>query len=111
MIGFFDRDGKPIDEKQWEELLEDREYSTVARDTYTKRHRNMMTTYEVVVSTVWIGVPMLSWGEPPVIFETMVFGGPHDQYRTSYRTAAEALDGHKVACLMVENDIEVEPGE
>jgi len=30
----------------------------------------------------------------PILFETMIFGGPHDQYQTRYHTWDEALAGH-----------------
>lgn len=39
------------------------------------------------ISTVWLG---------PVVrqYETLVFGGPRDQWRTRYATSAAALAGH-----------------
>ena len=31
---------------------------------------------------------------PPVLFESMIFEGPHDQYQRRYHTYDEALEGH-----------------
>ena len=40
-------------------------------------------------------------GSPPVLFETMVFGGPHDQDQRRYHTWDEAAAGHaEVVALM-----------
>lgn len=50
---------------------------------------------EVRVSTVFLGIDHNFWGHgPPLIFETMVFGGPSDQYQQRYSTEAAALAGH-----------------
>ncbi len=66
----------------------------VAEDTF------MTDVAEVRVSTVFLGLNH-RWsseeGDPPIIFETMVFGGPHDQYQTRCCTWDEALEMHKVA--------------
>lgn len=50
------------------------------------------------VSTVFLGVDhnFLPGGEP-LIFETMIFGGAHDQYQDRYSTREEALAGHAKA--------------
>ena len=53
----------------------------------------------VHVSTVFLGLNHRydNFG-PPLIWETMIFGGPHDQYQDRYSTKAEALTGHEKAC-------------
>jgi hypothetical protein len=53
----------------------------------------------VKVSTVFLGLDH-RFGDsgPPLIFETMIFGGEHDQYQERYSTWEEAEAGHKVAC-------------
>lgn len=49
---------------------------------------------ETVVSTVYLAIDH-SWGDgPPLIFETMVFGGKYDREQERYSTEAEALAGH-----------------
>lgn len=49
------------------------------------------------VSTVWLGLDhgfSFVDGGPPVIFETMIFGGPLDQYQERYCTVQQAMNGH-----------------
>lgn len=50
------------------------------------------------VSTVFLGLDHSFGGEPPMLFETMIFGGDHDQYQDRYSTWDEAEEGHKLAC-------------
>jgi hypothetical protein len=38
---------------------------------------------------------------PPVLFETMIFGGKHDDYQDRYLTWDEAEAGHERAVKMV----------
>lgn len=47
------------------------------------------------VSTVFLSVDH-QWGEgPPVLFETMIFGGPHADWTDRYSTWDEAVAGHE----------------
>lgn len=49
---------------------------------------------DVLVSTVFLGIDH-QWGDgPPLLFETIVFGGPHDQAQERYSTWEEAEKGH-----------------
>lgn len=51
----------------------------------------------VVVSTIFLGLDQ-NWGRPPpLLWETVILGGPHDQYQERYATAEEARDGHAEA--------------
>lgn len=54
---------------------------------------------EVVrVSTVFLGLDH-QWGDgPPVLWESMVFGGPHDGEMCRYTSRAAALAGHREMC-------------
>ena len=55
-------------------------------------------TSEVHISTVFIGIDHRFLGEgPPILFETMIFGGPLDQYQWRYSSWDDAITGHKVA--------------
>lgn len=55
----------------------------------------------VRVSTVFLGLDH-NWGEgPPLIFETMIFGGWHDDYQERYSTYEEAEAGHRRALILV----------
>src|SRR3990167_5954569 len=62
------------------------------------RHDRVVARTNVVpgsdVSTVFLGLDH-QWGDgPPLIFETMVFGGPLDQETERYSTWEEAEAGH-----------------
>ncbi len=51
---------------------------------------------EVKVSTVFLGLDHRFGGDgPPILFETMVFGGQHDQDQKRYCTWEEAEEGHR----------------
>lgn len=51
------------------------------------------------VSTVFLSLDHNHWGEgAPVLFETMVFGGPHNEKMDRYCTWEEAERGHKIMC-------------
>ena len=56
----------------------------------------------VSVSTVFLGMDhSFGGGGHPVLFETMIFGGEHDQYQERYCTWDEAEKGHQIACDLV----------
>ncbi len=49
----------------------------------------------IQVSTVLLGTDhSFGMGGPPILFETMIFGGSHDEYQERYATREEALAGH-----------------
>lgn len=53
---------------------------------------------DVKVSTVFLGLDHnFGLDGPPILFETMIFGGKHDQYQDRYETRDEALLGHAKA--------------
>jgi hypothetical protein len=52
------------------------------------------TVGEVKISTVFLSLDHAWGGGPPLLFETMVFGGALDQEQMRYSTRAEALAGH-----------------
>ena len=48
------------------------------------------------ISTVFLGIDhQFGMGSPPILFETMVFGGELDQEQERYCTYREAEEGHK----------------
>lgn len=55
----------------------------------------------VWVSTVFLGLDHNFGRGPPVLFETMVFGGEMDQEMRRYRTWDEAERGHREMCALV----------
>ena len=79
---YYDRQGHPLDAADWLRAFEgDR---TVARTQVG----------DAMVSTVFLGLDH-NWGQgPPLIFETMVFGGPNNEYMLRYSTESAALAGH-----------------
>jgi len=58
---------------------------------------------KISISTVFLGIDLGLglWG-PPRLFETMVFGGPFDEYQERYETYREALAGHQKALEAVQ---------
>lgn len=50
---------------------------------------------KVFVSTIFLGLDH-SWGPgDPILFETMIFNGKHDQEQRRYHTYEEAEQGHE----------------
>lgn len=80
---YYDRQGRPISSAEVETLwMQDRR---VALTDLGRLGR---------VSTVWLGIDH-GYGEgPPLIFETMIFGGPMDQHCDRYSTEEQARTGH-----------------
>jgi hypothetical protein len=73
------------------------------------RHVGNTTIKDVVVSTVFLGIDHNFRPDgPPLLFETMVFGGEHDQYQDRYSTWEEAERGHAEICKMVQDSLELE---
>jgi hypothetical protein len=61
------------------------------------------------VSTVFLGLDHNYYREgPPILWETMVFGGPHDGYQMRYSSKEEALLGHDLAVAMVRGEVKSE---
>ena len=54
----------------------------------------------VRVSTIFLGIDHSLGGGPPLLFETMIFGGEHDQDQWRHATYDEAEKGHKLACIV-----------
>jgi hypothetical protein len=81
---YYDRCGNPVDPMYWSLMFEE-----------SDRHVGDTTIGDVRVSTVFLGLNhQYESGGPPLIFETMVFGGPLDDEMDRYSTEAEAEAGH-----------------
>lgn len=93
MSTYYDRHGYPLSTRRLGELLEDREYRRVA---CTK-----LPDLDAEVSTVWLGINHRFGDGPPLIFETMVFGGGLDQYQERYSTEQHARAGHDAVVAKV----------
>lgn len=93
-MNYYNRKGKPIDTTEWGQLLSDDSYRLVQSDNLGKVH----------VSTVWLGLNH-NWGDgPPLIFETMIFGGEHDEDQWRYSTERDARKGHEAAVQLVRDE-------
>lgn len=61
---------------------------------------------DIRVSTAFLGVDhSFSEEGPPVLWETMIFGGEHDQYCHRHDNKEEALIGHQAAVDLVNNEV------
>jgi hypothetical protein len=95
-----DDDHNPVvvtDSLEWAEWFED-----------AKRKVANTEIGDVRISTVFLGLDhsfeifngsMKDY--KPILFETMIFGGEHDQYQERYATWEEAEAGHAVAVSLV----------
>ena len=84
---YFDRDARPITSERWMELKRDASYWRVGLTDLGRRGR---------VSTVWLGLNHAFDDGPPLIFETLVFGGPLAVTMERYTTLEQARAGHEV---------------
>lgn len=58
---------------------------------------------DITISTVFLGIDHRFMDDgPPLLFETMIFGGVHNEYQERYSTWEEAEAGHARAMALVE---------
>jgi hypothetical protein len=96
MIFEFNQAGQPITMDAWLVAFANTEFRTLGLEWVG----------DALVSTVWVGVD-LDGEDPPLIFESMVFGGPLDHTTWRYATRDEAVAGH--AELIKRVSAEVQP--
>jgi hypothetical protein len=65
------------------------------------RHVNIDLIGNTRISTVFLGLDHGFGGNVPVLFETMIFGGPHDGYQERCSTWEEAEIQHNKAKSLV----------
>lgn len=58
---------------------------------------------DVHVSTVFLGLDHSFGHGPPLLFETMVFGGEHDEWQDRYSTRTQAEAGHEAVVSALRN--------
>lgn len=86
MTDYYDRRGLPlVGPEAWSLLFNDPGYKRIGDDRIG----------EARVSTVWLGIDHGFGVGPPLIFETMIFGGPYNDDQWRYSTEAEAKAGHR----------------
>ncbi len=74
-------------------------------DIFHASDHNVMKTNlpGIKISTVFLGIDHQYGRGPPILYETMVFGGQHDEYTERYPTRKEATSGHERIVKMVES--------
>lgn len=104
-----DGDGKYFNMNRYYKLNENKEPVPVdlfewANVMNGERHVGNDFIGDIHVSTVFLGLNHQYGDGPPLLFETMIFGGDHDNYQERYCTWAEAEEGHKRAVALVNSD-------
>jgi len=98
---YYDRQGRPITIEERIRLdnseVDGLPYMRIA-ETFTEGCR---------VSTVWLGLNHQHGDGPPLIFETMVFGGGLDQHAERWATEDEARAGHEQMVEKVRHEADV----
>ena len=56
---------------------------------------------DIRISTVFLGIDHTYGKGPPLWFETMIFGGKHDQFQDRCSTWSQAIELHKAAVMLV----------
>lgn len=85
---------------RWFNLNPDKTVSLLPEGMYTDFTNDRKvandTVGEAMVSTVFLGMDhdILQEESSPILFETMIFGGEHDDYMRRYHTYDEAQSGH-----------------
>lgn len=71
------------------------------------RHVAVDEIGDVTVSTAFLGLDHNHFGGgPPLLFETMIFGGEHDQYQVRCSTWDEAVAQHNEAVALVRKTLQ-----
>lgn len=102
----------------WEEILSDKfildgKTPVVCDDLVTwgkwfetnNRQVAKDTIGDVRISTVFLGLDHRFGDGPPLLFETMIFGGPHSDHQTRASTWDEAEKQHAEALAMVRSGL------
>ncbi len=103
MIQYYSPDGQPIDMADAMPLFADGDARRVAHTTITTDRGR------VEVSTVFLVIDhSFSRTGPPVLWESLVFGGPEDQDMRRYRSRAEAETGHVEVVALTRTAMELD---
>jgi hypothetical protein len=80
-------------------------------DLRVKKTTLTIDSCEVEVSTVFLAIDHGFGGRLPVLWETMIFGGPHDQWCDRYISEEAATHGHDavVQALLAGKDPDSQP--
>jgi hypothetical protein len=90
------------DMDEWAKALDERWRLTRQHDVDPWRVAETWLDNCVSVSTVFLGINHNFFNhDPPLLFETMIFGGRHDQYQNRCCTWEEAEKMHEEAVALV----------
>ena len=90
----YDENHKPV-------VIPDDEFPAGLMWLTNERKRVASTKHgDVRVSTVFLGLDHGFEGGPPVLWETMIFGGEHHDYQDRYTSWEDAEVGHETACAI-----------
>ena len=96
-IEYYDIDSNPITFDDWVRIMSEANKNDIdiKRIAYDK-------IGDVEASTVWLGLNH-AWNpdSPPLIFETMVFGGDDDGWQDRYSTKEQAQTGHNLVVMKI----------
>ena len=59
-----------------------------------------MPYFDCNISTVFLGIDHSYGKGPPILFETMIFGGEHNDFQVRCSTWNQAVEQHLDACLI-----------
>lgn len=98
---FLDRDGNPIETKEFIEKLSDWNYTVVGKEKFPTAESN------VLVLTIWTGLVAEenTFDDVPYIYETIIRGGEMSGYRVLYSDEFEAVTGHMHAVEMAKEKL------
>lgn len=111
MTGYYrlDADGQPQRCASVEEW--GRWFEAASQDDCAGRRIGRDEVGDASISTVFLGLDHAFLGDPPLLFETMIFGGPHDQWQGRWTTRANAEAAHARILAALRNGDEPEAGE
>lgn len=100
LIQYVDTDGLACSEGRYWELLRAQGHAKSAEEDPTVIAAERVA--DVWVSTIWLGIDhRFGSAGPPLVFETMVFGGPLDGEQWRWSTPDEARAAHARAVAKV----------
>ena len=76
------------------------EWGVFFNDMEQRRIAHTKVSPKVSVSTVFLGLDHSFSGGPPLLFESLVFGGKHDGDMLRYASYADAVKGHNELVAM-----------
>ena len=101
MVIWYGTDGAPISAEDANSLLGDILSRRMAYTTI------FTTNGEITVSTVFLVLDHSHGDGPPVLWETLVGGGPMDQDMSRYTSAEAAADGHMETLSLIRSALDV----